>query len=1835
MGSLADVVGDDGLELVPVPGDGNCQFHAVSHQLTSRFPDVCPSGVYTDEFVRSLAVTGVENMSKDLQEAFCGDFKGDHRNGLHEEASFKACLAKLREDGTWGNHSSLLGIVNELSQSVFGKPVEIIVYNTSGPPIQVTSWNESRVPPDEDGTVTLCLAFEGEVHYHSTRPAETQGASRKKRTKDDEPGVVGGGADGADGADGGGPRASKRPATTLSPSGDTRMANTGDGGPSKDTNNTKNNNNKQQQEKKKKNAPEKGLLYRRVPAGDVVPGQSAGGGASAEGFFDVCFSIFRNEMRETYTRRRGGDGFWRMWPLVEGIAGHVEGSPPWMSEGHKRRYGRADDSRRPMTVCVRENDERDVPHTQAIVCVTLNVQRVEGGGGAVRMLRSVQLDVPAFKRENKESAGGLRGIKVDEAIKSIGKEICDAASKSPPKELITAHENLAAALAKRDKELKRDDRAKGSKYAKAVLGDYDRRMLVLDKECGETDEEQDDMDAADKERFTDMQRVEEQSTPMQIDGEDQGDRGGWASTWRHAVHEGGRRWMVECLGDTSKGLARRLVDLVADDEDRRARVLGGMDCPEDIRSRITTRHLKGEALELLTCYLATVWGECDMQDYINGSIDCPRFVKTKVVKVLMSGAPTGSPFRLEDGYLTRLLGGGEKKDHRELARKLESHCRSDRAFDVIVVLEEVGGRGADHPADDPADDPANARPPTYHFQVIQCKARKNLNAAVDINKYVAYWASLFPLAKRTGSLVRLDWVSTCYNVKSVEYEGDFADLKDDGQIGLMLFQDFLREKASVKAAVELAKDGFDVAGVVPREIEPLQLRDFQKEALDKLAEERKNGTRRGTIVAATGAGKTILMTLDALTSQRDGGHKLPLCAMAPAIHLAYQLATTFALVERQQVAMDENDTHERHHYVVTSDNERTSTPLLRSIKNDQVLGVMLRHHHAGNLGYCRFFTTVQGAGRFWNKVIDFIRVTRGVDARLDDDSDPVFETCIRDEVHMMSGASDAAWTLGLNIYARWTTSFTATPEVEISSKARIRAALAEEDRRRREEQTGDEERDDEVDGDEERENEEDQQDQQEEQEEEEEEVDDGAEFTARMPGDNDAGHEYASEFGLSGIQVLSQSLQFESIERILERDDADADLKALAKLVQEVERLTPTTNEDGSLDLKNLLTGIRDRDPEKRDVARSNLKKLLTGIRDQDPQNRDVVLFDVRPEKHKGECVCGRAPGSGHHDLGHHDWCPASFELGQGTSTGLRSADGIFRAYVDNDGKLEWMISSNLAKGARVEASAIVLGQYVGVDNKVTLSLRRGQDVRGLVVHDSTDCQRGRNLIGRALHTYTFGEAFAAEPRILARPAVATYVIDPLAIPLAATHLSLKDVNACLGYEVEREWDADAQRMVPTGVKVKSASKIFFEVLFNDLQESGKAPRKVVVTMKEYAAMILVIRLLEQGQVLKPIVFCPSAASCRRSMALLRLLLRRHQRSQPLLANVGSGHVFQSATNYVLDADGNQQGEQEAMPLHVRHHLLGEFQSSESYVLFNTNLLSTGVDLPCCDGVVLVSPSTKRRTVLQRWGRSLRVEAHREDKEGTLALVAEDPLEPTELVEARAQALGIEDLEVLKDDNQLLDAEKFRAVLRTAEAAAASSYKVLGDVFDIVAQFRRQASSRRPSAGTKMVVFSSNGPETGDTFHLDAGMERAFRMLFQARTRTLMLPNALERFEAYRDGGVRDWVRKTLRGMTNNSSVSRLTGIGTRDTYTPEDGSGELNMGGDINNWKKDARKENESDNRTQKQEWLTTIRDRLIAELNSVIADEAQDAGFKTRCRALLARIPDPYWETKKNQAS
>ena len=132
--SLEELVRRHNLELVDVPGDGNCQFHAISHQLTTRYPRTCPSGTYTHKFVRLLAVNGVENMRGEQQSVFRGELIRDKRNKLDENASYGTCLEKLGKDGTWGNHVTLQAIAHQLKDQVFKKDVKIVVYNTMGSP---------------------------------------------------------------------------------------------------------------------------------------------------------------------------------------------------------------------------------------------------------------------------------------------------------------------------------------------------------------------------------------------------------------------------------------------------------------------------------------------------------------------------------------------------------------------------------------------------------------------------------------------------------------------------------------------------------------------------------------------------------------------------------------------------------------------------------------------------------------------------------------------------------------------------------------------------------------------------------------------------------------------------------------------------------------------------------------------------------------------------------------------------------------------------------------------------------------------------------------------------------------------------------------------------------------------------------------------------------------------------------------------------------------------------------------------------------------------------------------------------------------------------------------------------------------------------------------------------------------------------------------------------------------------------------------------------------------------------------------------------------------------
>ena len=1603
-----------GLELYDARGEGDCQFKALHHQLASRkLVRDDDTNSFKHQTVRQLAVVGMEDFNADAQETALAEYRATHPG--NEACTYDEFLDRMRQPGAvWGANESLEGAARQLASQVLRRPVRIRVHKEHGEPMLVTSWGDGQ-DPAEDTVVTLNLVLQGETHYYSTVALGDAGETNKRRREDDEGGKIGSkrvslgvGGEESFGASDSEMTSSDHGGGDDDEDGDDDDEDEGGDDNDEDSDDDEDDglSDPQQKSGKKQKTEIKGLLYRCIPAQDVVDRSLAEEFLISDATFDVCVSLEKkgSAPRQVYTRRcgQGSDGLWHMWPLVEGVEGFKAQTlhSPWICREQKERYGGhlGDDGRRCLPDCV----STTATDPEATACVTLDVEEVPipdacAVGGKQRkpknekkkkqktitMLRSLCVDEKLFKEFNrtkyKDKPGGVEG-----ALERVRNEVEARNVGTPfPEDLKQQHVKLGQRLDERDKALRAERRATGGALAKQVLADYDAEIRQVDGWI-EDDTEQRAMDEADGARSS-RHHDSHSSIP---DTE-----AFWASTWRHAVHEGGRRWLVECLENPSKSLSDRIEVLVSDDEDRTSRILREIGWDADTHTTaIMSRHLKGEALELLACYLPRVRGKCEIMDYLSGSPEDPRHVSTTVERVIMSSAPVGSPFRLpEEGYFSNLLGGENDAKKEELAKALESYCLMDRAFDVIVVLKEALPDEENSREDSNND--SNINGSRYHFQVMQCKLRQKKGAAIKIAGYVGHLARLVELAKEAGSLVRLDWVSTCYRVKALEYTGDFASLKDKGWIDTMLHQNFLDEGSTVLEAVGRARDGFG-SGSETREPEmPLpNLRPFQERMLVTLRNERQNGTRRGTIVAATGSGKTRLMTEDGLESQEEGGHRKPLLAIAPSIYLVHQLATSFALTERAKLN-GSSDTRRRHNYVVCSDTERSSTPLLRSITNDQVPAVMLRHHREGDLGYCRFFTTVQGAGRFWNKVMDFIRVTEGIDASLDESlDDPVFQTCIRDEVHSMSGPNDAVWTLGLNIPAVWSASYTATPTVETRSRAAMLRLLKEERRRQREEEGDDDEENEESDeGDDQR---------QREVRENEDEEDDhhdetsGAEFTVRCSSAGTSSNGVmGSEYGLSGIQVLSRSLQFESLERVLGDASGKEEKKALARVL-----LDAWSKKKGSIDW-------------------SKVERSL-GVA------RDMVLFDVRPELDTGDCCC---PAGGRH----RNWCPASasqpdadqshnqsHDQSQGQPTSRK--EGIFRAYVDDNGKLEWTETSNLTKGQRVGADAIVLGRHKAKDDTFTLCMRRGdeQDVRGLVVHDSTDNDHGENLIGPALATYTFGEAFAEKDpqRILAQPAVATYIIDPVSIPVARLDapehedaefmdvdgitedlLSVEHINACLGYSIEKQRDPETNRTVPVGVNVKNASKVFMKVLFADLQESGKDVPKVVVTLKEYTGMILVIRLLEQGQVRKPIVFCPSAASCRRCMALLRLLLRRHSGASgenEHLEHVGSGHVFESATEYALQ-DGEPRKSKATMSLHARKYLLGEFQSAQSYVLFNTNLLSTGVDLPCCDGVVLLSPSEKKRTVLQRWGRSLRVESHNVDtKTGTLALVVEDPWSP-------------------------------------------------------------------------------------------------------------------------------------------------------------------------------------------------------------------------------------------------
>lgn len=132
---LMALLADAGLQERKVCGDGNCQFRALADQL------------YGDEehhhMFRAQAVQQMESCT----EAYCGFVQG----------SFDRYLARMRRDGTWGDHVTLQAAADAL-----GLEVHLLSDYMTDAYIQV-------IPKAHKSKKILKLCFWAEYHYNSVQ----------------------------------------------------------------------------------------------------------------------------------------------------------------------------------------------------------------------------------------------------------------------------------------------------------------------------------------------------------------------------------------------------------------------------------------------------------------------------------------------------------------------------------------------------------------------------------------------------------------------------------------------------------------------------------------------------------------------------------------------------------------------------------------------------------------------------------------------------------------------------------------------------------------------------------------------------------------------------------------------------------------------------------------------------------------------------------------------------------------------------------------------------------------------------------------------------------------------------------------------------------------------------------------------------------------------------------------------------------------------------------------------------------------------------------------------------------------------------------------------------------------------------------------------------------------------------------------------------------------------------------------------------------------------------------------------------------------------------------
>ena len=231
------------------------------------------------------------------------------------------------------------------------------------------------------------------------------------------------------------------------------------------------------------------------------------------------------------------------------------------------------------------------------------------------------------------------------------------------------------------------------------------------------------------------------------------------------------------------------------------------------------------------------------------------------------------------------------------------------------------------------------------------------------------------------------------------------------------------------------------------------------------------------------------------------------------------------------------------------------------------------------------------------------------------------------------------------------------------------------------------------------------------------------------------------------------------------------------------------------------------------------------------------------------------------------------------------------------------------------------------------------------------------------------------------------------------------------------------------------------------------------VRRREYDAAAAIVQLVYDGDAVKPIVFCPGQDSCRRTMALvLELVVRRLEWAERIarglprdadtsmdecirrLRSLKAGHVYKSWTHPPEPRLKNQDSAH-------RDLILAEYEASETFVLFNTSLLETGADFPHCDAVVSVKTPTEMCSLLQRWGRALRVDRRNPDKRGIFVFVCPDPGSYQMATDVALALAGVEAPDTLVDVGMREALVVGRALERLKQVLFSDDVAVVSDVW--------------------------------------------------------------------------------------------------------------------------------------------------------------------------------------------